>query len=73
MVFIDSGVVSDFSIRDVIMSLYIPHTGTLLRKFHRSGIFLVAYWYILVATYLGYGKGRGIDQKLTYFSVIERY
>jgi hypothetical protein len=46
-------------------------TFTLLRKFHQSGIFLVAYWYI--ATYLGYGEVRGIDQNLTYFSVVERY
>jgi hypothetical protein len=46
-------------------------TFTLLLKFHQSGIFLVAYWYI--ATYLGYEGGRGIDQKLTYFSRKERY
>jgi hypothetical protein len=46
-------------------------TFTLLRKFHQSGIFLVASWYR--ATYFGYEGGRGIDQKLTYFSVKETY
>ena len=39
----------------VCVSLLATPILTLLRKFHRSGIFLVAYWYI--ATYLGYGEG----------------
>jgi hypothetical protein len=46
-------------------------TYTLLRKFHQSGIFLVASLYR--ATYFGYEGGRGIDQKMTYFSVVLRY
>jgi hypothetical protein len=46
-------------------------TGTLLRTFHRGGVFLVASWY--KATYMGYGNRWVFSQKLRIFPVKVTY